>query len=664
MKSRSLLWPAVLPAAVLLWLPVLLFELVHPWTPREVLASPALLRLLALAAASAAAAASASMVAGLLVGGGGAPGTRTPAAAGAISSAAIAGCLLLLLASPVHALAQGAGWAPEAGYAALLITSVLLSLPPTVVLNRLVAARGAATARLLAVLAAGCWYGVLLVTIQASATDPRSWLLAAAAAGMLLWLLGRPLTGLVTTLVASVVVLAAAVGGRSPAAPTVGVARAPGTTNVVVFLVDTLRADHVGPGYEIDTTPRLDLEIRGRATVFNNAVTAAPSTIPSVKSLFSARRASSWGANNTMLAPPAGTWSMASSFSSAGYRSGAFVANGLVSGEGFSEGFDNYFVAGGHRQLSRSLLLYELLLGGRDWDAFRRAQAWRTHKVSGDVVVTAALDWISKADAPFFAYVHVVEPHWPLYGHGYFDPPSAEAPAWSHVDLLQLGNGDTANAWRRDSPGLRELLARYDEEVREGDRIFARLLDGLRQAGLRDNTLVVFTSDHGEEFFEHNGYSHGHDVFEEQVHVPLVFLWPDADSFDHMPASVSSPVSLVDLAPSIEALAGVAPPSVKRDGRSLLPLLSGKKPTARPVITETRGLADQRLAYREGRDKVRLIHPHNSTAASSHRVLVFDLDKDAGEQYPLRSDHDSVTELVDRAKRTFDRQDADQPARE
>jgi hypothetical protein len=123
-KGRGLLWPAVLPAAVLLWLPVLLFELVHPWTPREVLASPALLRLLALAAASA------TMVTGLLVGGGGAPGSSTPTAAGAISSAATAGCLLLLLAAPVHALAQGAGWAPEAGYAALLITSVLFSCRP------------------------------------------------------------------------------------------------------------------------------------------------------------------------------------------------------------------------------------------------------------------------------------------------------------------------------------------------------------------------------------------------------------------------------------------------------------------------------------------------------------------------------------------------------
>ena len=358
MKGRGLLWPDLSQAAVLLWLPVLLFELVHPWTPREVLASPALLRLLALAAATAAAAASATMVAGFLVGSGGASGTSTPTAAGAISSTAITGCLLLLLAAPVHALAQDAGWAPEAGYAALLISSVLLSLPSTVVLNRLVAARGAATARLLAVLAAGCWYALLLVTVQACAADPRSWLLAAAAAGVLLWLLGRPLIGLVTTLLASVIVLAAAAGGRSPAAPPVTVAQAPGTNSVVVFLVDTLRADHVGPGYEVDTTPRLDLESRGRATVFNNAVAAAPSTIPSVKSLFSARRASSWGVDNTMLAPPAGTWSMASSFSNAGYRSGAFVANGLVSGEGFSEGFDKYFVAGGHRQLSRSLLLY------------------------------------------------------------------------------------------------------------------------------------------------------------------------------------------------------------------------------------------------------------------------------------------------------------------
>jgi arylsulfatase A-like enzyme len=130
---------------------------------------------------------------------------------------------------------------------------------------------------------------------------------------------------------------------------------------------------------------------------------------------------------------------------------------------------------------------------------------------------------------------------------------------------------------------------RYLSEVRGVDAQIGRFLDELARLGLADDTAVIITADHGEEFGEHGGEFHG-DLYPEDLHVPMVIAVPGA-----APARVDSPVALIDLAPTITDLLGVAaPPSF--DGRTLLPAVDGGDLPAEPVFAEL--LKDKKVPRR------------------------------------------------------------------
>jgi arylsulfatase A-like enzyme len=166
-----------------------------------------------------------------------------------------------------------------------------------------------------------------------------------------------------------------------------------------------------------------------------------------------------------------------------------------------------------------------------------------------------------------------------------------------------------------------------------------------------DDTVIIVVGDHGEEFFEHNGFGHGHDVFEELVHVPLLIRWPDSSQWDDMAPRVSTPISLLDVMPTLAELSGGAVPDGLH-GRSLLPLMRAPStaPPATAVVSQAYTPTRAYTAYRIGSTKVRLRSGEGWLPWDTPFALVFDLDSDAGEVFPMARDGDPAMRAADEAR--------------
>ncbi|HEV2853690.1 MAG TPA: sulfatase [Thermoanaerobaculia bacterium] len=316
--------------------------------------------------------------------------------------------------------------------------------------------------------------------------------------------------------------------------------------NVVVYLVDTLRADHLGCyGYGKPVSPRIDAFAR-EAALFRHAVAQAPWTRPAVATILTGLLPRTHGVNRKKhaLAPEAVT--LAETLRDRGYRTAGFITNGNVARSfGFGQGFD----------------IYELL--GR-----RRSAAT-------DVNARAAL-WLEKEwkrDAPFFLYLHTVEPHAPYAPPEPFRQrfaPGAKDEALTRMRFLhQIEEGKVPA-----TPELRRnLLDLYDAEIAANDAAFGNLIDLLHQRGLWQDTVVVFVSDHGEEFLDHGGWEHGRSLHTEMLDVPLIVRIPGLGNGQ----TVDRQAQHADVVPTILDALGLPVPAAV-EGRSLLPWLAGRAP--------------------------------------------------------------------------------------
>ncbi len=409
--------------------------------------------------------------------------------------------------------------------------------------------------------------------------------------------------------------------------------------NIAILMIDTLRADRTSLGAaDAALTPFLRAFGAHGATYFSQAVAPASATIPSVKGLFTAMMPSAWGIPDTNAPPPPAARLMGEVFADAGYELGGFSANPLIDHAGFGRGFNRYWSANGYRHVIRSALLNDLLGADVPSNVLRIVDRLGLHKINDTTITRLAGDWLATRSGkrPFFAYVHLFGPHWPYLERGYFPDVALEAVRsdFSYVDFLGLSPGHVSNARIRQSPELTLLQHRYREEVRATDDTLRAFVEG-PLGNLRDNTLIVVVGDHGEEFLEHNGFGHGHDVFEELINVPLLFVWPTNGEWDDMPVRVDAPVSLIDILPTL-AEAGHIELSHEIDGRSLFPLLENTdaRTAHRPVGSEAFTPQRSYGAYRDGSTKVRLRYGQGLTPWDTPHALVFDLESDPEETTP------------------------------
>lgn len=335
-----------------------------------------------------------------------------------------------------------------------------------------------------------------------------------------------------------------------------------GRYNVLFVLFDTLRADHVAPyGSGAVRTPTL-ARLAETGFTFENAFANASWTRPSVVSLWTGLRPSAHRVvEPTTLVPEAAPY-LPALLKQAGYVTLAVSNNAHFSPSfGFGRGYDR--IVEYYRDRPRVL---EQLPD----PAAQADHVWSRY-------LGPAFE--SRGDRPVLAVLHEIDPHSPyeapapyaeLYGFGY----RGNIDGWNTGDfnegLRMLRAVNEYGPWLEQAD-LRQMRAQYAAEVTFMDDYLARLLGHLETAGLREETLVVFLSDHGEQFYEHGAWGHGTSLYEEELRVPLIFSLPGV-----LPAGGRSRAhaQLIDVTPTVLDLLGLERPALVQ-GRSLLPDMLG-----------------------------------------------------------------------------------------
>jgi len=331
--------------------------------------------------------------------------------------------------------------------------------------------------------------------------------------------------------------------------------------NVIVFLVDTLRADRLGCyGHDGPTSPNLDAFARD-AILFDDAVAESSWTRASVASLFTGLPARVHGVNGRADALPEQAVTVTELLHEAGYETVGFVANGNVAPVyGFDRGFD----------------LFELLAGTivpAPDGSVPPGLADRGEAPRSDKVNRRALGWLDQRrdPRPFFLYLHTADPHSP-----YTPPPEFRARLGAPEGPPDLGSIAMLERLKQrtlvgDDALVHGLLSLYDAEIAENDQRFGELIAELRRRDLYDGSLIVFLSDHGEEFHEHDGYEHGRTLYREVTKVPLLIKLPAGDGPGNV--RIERTVQLADVVPTLIDHLGLRRPS-GLGGASLLARLA------------------------------------------------------------------------------------------
>jgi arylsulfatase A-like enzyme len=332
-----------------------------------------------------------------------------------------------------------------------------------------------------------------------------------------------------------------------------------GAPSVIVVLVDTLRRDHLSAfGYERKTSPALE-DFAADCLRFSDASSGGSRTVPSVATLFSGVYPSTHGLSTQQHTLNSRLWTLAELYQRAGYRTSAFVGNGTMRPDmGFARGFDAYMPRPLPRLLARRKTAIELIL-------LRLVRYDRGPRV--DTLVPAALRWLDQpSDRPSFLYLHLMEPH------STYAPPAEYAQhfltSWPERDMSRPPRlRDDADApWRTweelDEPvklsaeETQAMQALYDGEILWVDHWLGRFFRGLKERGMYDESIILFLSDHGEEFGEHQGWFHGRSLYQEIVGMPLLLKLIEAAASGPCELSVDT----VDLLPTLCGLCGIEAP--------------------------------------------------------------------------------------------------------
>jgi arylsulfatase A-like enzyme len=400
------------------------------------------------------------------------------------------------------------------------------------------------------------------------------------------------------------------VGAPEVAAPPAG----RGGWNVLLVSIDTLRADRVGAyGARSGATPRLDALARG-ALLFEDASANAPYTLPAHASLFSGQFPSVHGVEDEgRPLAPARSPVLARLLAQRGYATRAFTAAGFLTADfGFHAGFDAFSI--------RDPLRHP---GSRFFRELERIHP-EQGRAGDEPGREGVLRWLrAHAREPFFLFLHTYAVH-------DYDPPPGRLACAAEGCRAAIGDitpFTLRKLNRAPFPGTPEERAHlghlYDAALAHVDEELGVLLDELAALGLAERTLVVVTSDHGEELFERGFLQHGKSLHEELLAIPLIVRVPG-----RAPARVAAPAMQVDVAPTVLAALGL-PRDARMQGRDLL------APTGppRPVWAEVNDRRARLASYREGPWK--LVHgPTDAPVVfpSAREWTLYDLARDEGER--------------------------------
>ncbi len=349
---------------------------------------------------------------------------------------------------------------------------------------------------------------------------------------------------------------------------------------VVMVFVDTLRPDHLSLyGYSRDTTASID-HLAEEAVIFEQARSVAPWTLPSARTIVTGRQPEYYLAPETRTLP--------SILGERGYASAFFAGNVYL-----AVNFEMH----------------------RDWN-LHRVGLWPAAKE----VTDDALAWLDEHEGQnAVLQVHYMDPHLPyLEPIGYRAMYAGAGPAGFRTEFHL---SDVRRARAQNKPDLQEHIKdRYDNNIRYATDQIARLLEKLD-----DNDIFLFYSDHGEEFWEHGGFEHGHSLFDEVLRVPLAIRAPGVK-----PRRVDAPVSLLDVTPTVLDLVGEPIPE-NVDGASLAAVLRGESGADDAFVKRDQGFG--RPLY--GMEQWGVLHGQMKWSTREGREALYDLHADPLEKANL-----------------------------
>ena len=365
-------------------------------------------------------------------------------------------------------------------------------------------------------------------------------------------------------------------------------------SRIIVIAVDTLRADHLGCyGYERDTSPNIDSLAEG-GTLFENCIATSPWTFTSFASMFSGQYPSTNGATTVSKLFPDNTETFAEILSGKGFLTGA-VSNNVWFSPSFNllQGFDS------HRDFAN---IAE--------HSFEYAKNWL----------------FENRDVDCMFFIHIVDPHLPYsppgewakkYGAEYRGPYET---AFSGVEEYRAGKLEIP-------PQLNDhLIDLYDGEIAYMDAALGKFISALETTFLMEGTTVIFTADHGEEFFDHGSFEHGHTMYNELLHVPLIIK---GNGFK-AGAKVDKTVSPMDLFATLLGRYGAVLPG-DVPSIDLADVIKGDAGKGRNIYSEQIYFGDEQSALTDG--KYKYIYHLNDGAEE-----LYDLESDPKETVNLSED--------------------------
>lgn len=390
----------------------------------------------------------------------------------------------------------------------------------------------------------------------------------------------------------------------------------PPRPNIVVYLVDTLRADHLGVyGYGKKTSPNLDA-FAAKGVVYERAIAPDTCTVGSAPSLLSGQYTVSHGVDDFGKRVASDVPLLQSELQRHGYATGSFITNvNAGPAAGLDRGFDTV-----HDAIAD----------------FRQVNAQRT------VPLKAIEDWLSGVkNRPFLLYVHTAEPHRPYRPPAEFSERFVTPYSGPISGVYRGPNGYEKASTAADVQHIHQL---YDAEVAFADAGFGALLALLERKGQRDNTIVVFTSDHGEELYDHKSWNHGHTVHEELAHIPMVIQGPTLPAGRRIPHLVS----LIDIAPTLLELVDLSIPKTFEG----LPLTQSN--ADRMVFT--------RSSFVPRKTSVRQSYWSLHRDENGHYSL-YDLRTDPDEHTAVTEQHSAVVDVLSKALEQWRSGQVERPTR-
>ena len=385
---------------------------------------------------------------------------------------------------------------------------------------------------------------------------------------------------------------------------------------VILLTVDTLRRDALSCYGGGTPTPNID-RLAKDGILFENAYAPAPWTLPSFVTILSGL--SPWVHKATRLRHevPTGLPSLAAFLKKGGYLTASIGSNPVLmlpgSQPSLSPGFDSYdFYPQHHRPVTQGHRI-----------ALRFSPTAFGDIASTDHLTRRAQHWVNRhRNRDFFLWFHYYDPHVPYEPPAAFSPSGEPDPAigkrfGKRMDEIRTG------AFRPSRRAMDWVRALYHGEVRYVDDRVGRFLSTLKDLGLYEDSLIVFTSDHGEEHYEHRGIDHGHSLYEELLRVPLIVKLPGSTVKDE----IAQAVSLESVLPTILDLCNIEFDPGAFSGRSLQSLWTDAPSSNSEAPVFSTGL----MIYEE-REAVVFDGLKYIRSLDWPREELYDLDSDPGEK--------------------------------